>query len=139
MPLIYTDSKVFTFLLPNSPHTVTLLGIEFATLQHAFQFAKCTDSEYRDMILECPTASDAYLLGRKCERREEWQEIKVEQLKFLTRLKFAQNPDILASLLKIEDNIIHWEQNETFWSNWNYGLNVYGKILTYVRDYYKNM
>lgn len=118
---------------------ITVDGATFPTVEHAFQCAKTEDPEWKRQIRECKTPGDAKRAGRKCPMRTDWEEVKVEVMTRLVRLKFHQHPELKKKLLATEQRPIEedapWDE---FWGTGKRGgkgdgQNMMGKILKQVR------
>lgn len=112
-------------------------GIEYPSVEHAYQAAKTLDLEYRDIIRRAPTASKAKRIGQVVPVRDNWELIKVQIMRTLVAQKFAE--PILRSYLQATAPAILEEGNwwgDTFWGvdlEGN-GQNWLGKILMEIRD-----
>jgi ribA/ribD-fused uncharacterized protein len=112
------------------------------SVEHAFQAAKTDSPEWRLRIQNAPTAALAKRLGRQVPIRENWEEIKVDQMRALLRLKFKQEP-FRSRLLETEEAVII-EEND--WHDNFYGVcrcerctdvpaqNWLGRLLMEIRD-----
>lgn len=114
---------------------VYLDGVEYNTVEHAYQAAKNNDIVYRDMVWRAKTPSIAKSIGRKAVLRKDWEDVKLDIMYRLVKEKFSKEPrrtQLLATGLEelIEGN--YW--NDTFWGMCNgKGENYLGKILMRVR------
>ena len=115
---------------------VTLDGVQYATVEHAYQAAKCSDPVYRQRIQDAKTPGDAKRIGNTAYLRKDWQKVKIAIMYDLVRQKFKQ-PTLQKALLDteseelIEDN--PW--GDTFWGVCKgAGENHLGKILMAVRE-----
>lgn len=70
------------------PDTVSLSGIRYPTVEHAYQAAKTLDTAKRRYILEQPTPGKARKYGRKLPLREDWDEVKLQVMRNLLVQKF---------------------------------------------------
>ena len=95
---------------------LTIDGITFPTVEHAFQASKTFDAEERTRVASAPTPTAAKRAGRKVKLRPDWEEVKVAIMEDLVRRKFA-DPELSAKLLEtgerelVEGNT--W--NDRFW------------------------
>lgn len=115
--------------------TIVYEGIEYPSTEHAFQAAKSTNSAVRRWICESPTPSVAKARGKELDLRPDWEEIKIDVMREITRIKF-QHADLRERLLMtgqqelVEGNT--WGDN--FWGVCRgVGHNHLGKILMEVR------
>lgn len=114
---------------------VRLDGVQYPTVEHAYQAAKTTDEEERKKIRTAGSPGEAKKMGRRVTIRPDWTEIRIQVMTDLVRQKFAQEP-YRSLLLRtghcelIEGN--RW--NDTFWGVCNgVGENHLGKILMQIR------
>lgn len=119
------------------PAPITLLGLHYPTTEHAYQAMKCADQfENAEDIRLAETPGQAKRMGQKTLVREDWDLIKVDVMRLITRLKY-NIPELQMLLLStgtkelIEGNT--W--GDTFWGVCEgQGQNNLGKILMEVRD-----
>ncbi len=111
-------------------------GITYPTTEHAFQAQKTHDMEERKRIARLLTPRKAKNAGREVDLREDWENVKIDIMTQVTRLKFRR-PDLRQKLLGtgdaelIESNT--WE--DKIWGVCNgVGENHLGKILMKIRD-----
>lgn len=83
------------------------------------------------------SASQAKAAGKKVLLREDWDQIKVDVMTEVVRLKFQQNPELRTKLLSTGDALLvegNWWK-DTFWGVCNgIGNNHLGQILMKVRS-----
>lgn len=82
---------------------VVLDGVEYPTIEHAFQAAKTLDPEERQKLLESGSPGAAKRLGREVKMREDWDSIKFGIMEDLIRQKFTRYPDLRQLLLDTGD------------------------------------
>lgn len=117
-------------------------GLEYPTVEHAFQAAKCLDMAGKQSILADSSPSAAKRLGRRVQLRPDWESVKVDIMLDILRLKFAPATDFAVQLVAtgeaqlIEGNTWH----DNYWGSCmcakhrsRPGANVLGKLLTQVR------
>lgn len=126
----------YRFLSNFYPSPVTYQGIQYKTVEHAYQAAKTTDPFQRTMIQNALSAGSAKNFGRRVTMRPNWEEIKVLTMLDLLRKKFG-DPELHKKLLEtgsatlVEGN--SW--NDVFWGVCDgKGNNTLGKLLMVVRD-----
>lgn len=124
------------FLSNFSPSIIKYEGIEYPTIEHAFQAAKTLDVSLRQRIAEFKTPGESKRLGRQLKLRSDWEQVKDGIMLELVRLKFAI-PELRDKLLLTGDAILiegnTW--NDTYWGVCNgKGKNKLGKILFKVRE-----
>lgn len=114
-------------------------GLDYPTVEHAFQAAKASDPTQRRLILVQPTPVLAKKYGKSLDLRPDWEDVKIGIMYRLVRNKFcapghgylAANLVDTAPALLIEGNT--W--GDTFWGQCRgRGHNHLGKILMRVRD-----
>lgn len=116
---------------------VTLDGVQYDTVEHAYQAAKTYNAQDRLKIKNCPSPALAKKAGYKVVLRPDWDEVKVDIMKSLVRQKFFAHKGLRNSLVDTGDaELIEgngWD--DTFWGVCNgKGENNLGKILMAVRD-----
>ncbi|AKG21176.1 NADAR family protein [Calothrix sp. 336/3] len=114
--------------------------IEFPSVEHAFQAAKTTNPNEREMVCLAATPVKAKRIGRKVTLRDDWEKVKIEIMRGLLVQKFSQDEMLQEMLLSTGD----WELIEgntwgdKFWGavlengKW-VGRNELGKLLMSVR------
>jgi ribA/ribD-fused uncharacterized protein len=117
-------------------------GRRWKTVEHFYQSMKTNDEKEMLQVQNAKTPTIAKLLGRKITLRKEWNDVKVDVMREALRLKFDQNDEIrqrlksTAGYVLIEGN--NW--GDTFWGEVDgKGLNILGKLLMELRDYYLKM
>lgn len=122
------------FLSNFHPVPVVFEGLEFPSVEHAYQAAKTVDPAERQRFLT-GTAAQAKRAGRKVTLRPDWAEVRLGVMERLVRQKFRR-PELRELLLAtgeaelVEGN--HW--NDTFWGVCKgKGENHLGRILMKVR------
>ena len=136
----------YFFLSNFSPAPVMLDGVEYPTVEHAYQAAKTLEPKERERIRGASTPGLARKLGRKMPQRPDWPEVKVDIMRDLVRQKFKSNPDLQKLLLAtgeaelVEGNTWH----DNFWGDCRCarcaavpGQNWLGRLLMNVRQHLK--
>lgn len=140
-----TDNKIidsfdgrYDFLSNFYNCSVTYKGITYLNSEAAFQAQKTTDVYTQVKKFSCATPTEAKKLGRSCVLREDWNDIRIAEMRAIVLQKFLQNPDLAKRLLKtgtatlVEGN--WW--NDKFWGVYKgNGENHLGLILMEVRRY----
>jgi len=127
------------------PVIVKLDGIEYPSVEHAFQAAKTLDPKYRVGFQNSSVSpGDAKKMGRKLKIRPDWEEVKVSVMRDLLVQKFSYSilkRKLMSSFTAelIEGNWWH----DTFWgvcqgncrqgSHEPFGENWLGKLLMEIR------
>jgi len=124
------------FLSNFHPSTITFEGSLYPTVEHAYQASKTLDVDCRRLIRSASSPNDAKRLGRSITLRHDWNEVKVQLMRFLVKEKF-KNPFLRHLLVSTGDlrliNENRW--NDKFWGMVDgAGENWLGKILEEVRS-----
>ena len=119
----------------------TWQGIEYKSVEHAYQANKAKTVEERLHIASLDSSKDTKRYAKTMDVRPDFHEEKEEIMLTLLFCKFHQNPDLLEKLLNtgtqelVEGN--RW--NDKFWGvclKTNKGKNALGKALMKVRMFY---
>lgn len=114
---------------------ITCQGIAYRSSENLYQAAKTKNLEMRKKMAE-RSPGQAKRLGRRIDIRPDWEEIKVDAMRWIVKRKFAEHPDLAAKLIGIDGEIV--EDNtwgDRFWGRVDgQGENWLGKILMEVRD-----
>lgn len=125
----------FRFLSNFAPSIVHFDGMEFSTVEHAYQAAKTFDKDLRLKIRNAKTPNEAKKFGKKIKLREDWEDVKIAVMLGLLEQKFAI-PELRQLLLNTgEAELIegNW-WGDTFWGVCKgRGQNHLGKLLMAIR------
>jgi ribA/ribD-fused uncharacterized protein len=137
--MINSFTGKYRFLSNFWPVQVTLDGMVYPSVEHAYQAAKTDSYLLRIVIREAPTAGEAKRAGRELTVRKDWDNIKLYRMEGLIYQKF-QYEDLREKLLSTGDQELiegnTW--GDTFWGQCKgQGHNYLGKILMKVRDFAK--
>ena len=127
-----------------SPHPIYIKDIgTFPTAEAAFQCHKnINDKEYVYKQLNAKSPSISKNLGRNVELSPEWNDVQLEIMEMILKLKLEQYPEIKESLLSTGLRpIIEYKRNDCFWSdkNCSSSKNIVGKLLMKIRnEFYEN-
>ena len=137
-------SGEYQFLSNFYPCRVSFYGLQFSSVEAAFQAAKCRDQQRRAEFCDL-SAADAKRLGQTVALRPDWEQRKVIIMNHLLVHKFHENPELREQLVAtggatlIEANTWH----DNFWGNCTCarcecieGRNTLGKLLMDIRKYY---
>lgn len=119
------------------PSPVLLYGILYPTAEHAYQAQKTLDPAKRRLISMLSRPGDAKMAGRQLEIRPDWNDVRVEVMRRIVFLKFANNPEVAALLAATADErlveVNDW--GDRFWGQCPEGVgqNWLGEILMEVR------
>lgn len=126
----------YRFLSNFYPCKIEFEGLEFGSVEAAYQAAKSDNEIYRKNISKMK-AGDAKKYGRTVTLKPFWDVIKVDVMRRLIFEKFSKNKELEKKLLNtgsaelIEGNT--W--GDTFWGVCNgKGENNLGRLLMQVRD-----
>lgn len=110
-------------------------GLQYPTVEHAFQAAKTCDRKRRIEISLLPTPGQAKKAGRSLQLRSNWEMIKVELMLTLLREKYSKEPPRSQLLATGESDLVegnHW--GDQFWGICNgVGLNLFGHLTMQIR------
>jgi len=133
----------YHFLSNFAPARVMLDGMQFPTVEHAYQAAKTLEIEEREHILGASTPGLARKMGRKLTQRPDWPDMKVKVMQDLVGQKFEGHPDLAKLLLATKDAELVEENtwHDNFWGHCRCpkcapvtGQNWLGRILMEVRE-----
>lgn len=123
------------FLSNFYPASVMLDGVEYQTVEAAYQAAKTTSMSHRAEIRAARTPGEAKRLGRTVPMRADWSARKLAVMEALLRQKFA-DPALRMRLRAIPGEIV--EENtwrDTWWGVCRgVGENHLGRLLMQIRD-----
>ena len=126
----------FEFLSNMYPSPITLGNVTYTCAEAAFQAVKLQDKNQRHIFAGL-SGKEAKKLGRKVNLRPDWENIKIDVMRWIISEKFRQNSKIRLPLLRVyEDDLIEGNTwGDTFWGVCNgIGQNWLGKILMEYRD-----
>ena len=135
---IYRFEKEYRFLSNFWRCDILFEDITYPTAEHAYQAAKTTDQEIKQIFAKLPSPADAKKLGQTIELRRGWDKMKVLYMRRIVEAKFSQHPDLMEKLLATQPGEIIEGNNwgDTFWGQCpiGKGKNELGKILMSIRD-----
>lgn len=134
----FNDTEKF-FLNNKYSCDVFILNRRFGNAEAAYQAHKTKESQIRNIFTTLDAVS-AQSIGRGVKTYDGWENDKVKVMLLVVFEKFRQNPDILEKLLKTGNQklVAISISHEKFWGLIDdEGENVLGKILMYVREYFK--
>jgi len=130
-------SGEYRFLSNFYPSDIEWKGLKYKSAEAAFQASKTMDNNIRTKFRYL-NPSEAKRLGRKIDLRPDWEDVKIEIMTKIVRIKFS-DPYLRTKLLETEDKELiegnGW--SDTFWgvsSETGLGENHLGKILMKIRD-----
>jgi ribA/ribD-fused uncharacterized protein len=117
-------------------HRFLFDGHWYATVEHAFQAAKCVDPAEAERVRQAPSPAAAKQIGRRVRLRADWNEARVDVMRAVLVAKFL-DPDLRARLVAtgkaelVEENT--W--GDRFWGrSRGIGRNMLGQLLMELRD-----
>lgn len=133
--VIDTFSGKYDFLSNFYPCKIKYEGVEFPSVEHAFQAMKTMNRTRRNEIAQMSTAGQAKRAGRGVILRDDWESVKDKIMYDLNKLKF-QNPELAKKLLETGDRELiegnTW--GDDYWGMvGDVGENKLGKILMRIR------
>lgn len=126
------------FLSNFYPSPITVDGILYPTVEHAFQAAKTDSTEHKLRIASAATPAIAKRIGRTVPLVPHWNKNRLNVMYTLLLLKFS-DPVLQSKLLSTHSDqlVEHNTWNDTYWGVCKgVGANHLGKLLMQVRDYY---
>jgi ribA/ribD-fused uncharacterized protein len=101
MPDIQFNSKTsnYAWLSNFAPSQVCLDGVDYPTVEHAYQAAKTLDKQKRAWIQVQRLASHAKSAGRGLTVRPGWEKIKPEVMRLLLEQKFRPGSPLADQLV----------------------------------------
>lgn len=106
----------------------------YATVEHWFQACKASTEAEHERIRLAPSPGAAKRLGRACQLRSDWEDVKYEVMLQGLRAKFAPGTTWASTLLATGDEEIREDSPTDFVWGWrNGGQNLLGKALMQVR------
>ena len=135
----YEPNDAYGFLSNFFSAPININGTIWKTSEHYYQAQKFTDKTIIETIQNCATPDIAFSLSRQyCEYvREDWNNIRLDIMRFIVEEKFKQNPTLAFLLLETGDvTITEHSHKDSFWGDGGNGKgeNQLGKILMAVRE-----
>lgn len=136
MAVIFDFSYEWGFLSNFHSSNVTLDGVVYPSVEHAYQASKTFDIDKRRAVQAAHSAGNAKRLGQALDLRYDWEDVKFQVMLDLVRQKFSVEP-LRTSLLNTGDTILiegnAW--GDRYWGvSGGQGLNKLGLILMAVRQ-----
>lgn len=112
-------------------------GIQYPTVEHAYQAAKTLSKNDRAVIAGASTPGLAKRMGQQVLLRKDWENIKLQVMGDLLVEKFTKHADLKQQLLDTGDTWLiegnYW--GDTFWGVCRgKGENMLGLMLMFIRQ-----
>ena len=102
MPIRHFSGE-YAFLSNFYPSSLKYDGVEYPTLEHAYQAAKTLDAGEREKMRTVATPGAAKKMGRRVKRRKDWFAVNLGIMTALIRQKFTRYPELGEWLLATGD------------------------------------
>lgn len=124
----------YYFLSNMYPCTIEYNGIVYTSVEAAFQAQK-EPKRAKEFATPQMDGYKAKKLGRHVNLRPDWDNIKLDIMKDILKIKFS-NPDLAKMLKSVNEPIVeHNTWNDTYWGVCNdRGENHLGKLLTDIKN-----
>jgi ribA/ribD-fused uncharacterized protein len=114
-------------------------GLVFPTSEHAYQWEKFHDPSLQKMILNAPSAHEAFKLAERNKpfRKGEWDEIKLGVMKDILEAKVQQHEYVMRKLLATGDRVLiedSWRDDYWGWGPNRDGKNMLGELWMELRS-----
>lgn len=84
---------------------ITFEGLEYPSVENAYQAAKTLDIEVRKQFQNI-TPKESKSLGKKTEIRGDWESVKLDIMLHLSLEKFTRHPDLGTQLIETDDSYL---------------------------------
>lgn len=146
---MYPLEKFYIHLSPYTAHAITLDGVTYPTVEHAYQCERYTDPKIIEEIKNATSPVKAWETSSKYKHLQipefKNEEYKLQVMKKLMRLKALQHEDVRSALidskdLKIVKHIVTYPPGDGFWDDGEdgKGLNHMGRMWMEIREELKN-
>ena len=131
----------YEFLSNFYPAKIVFEGITYFNAEAAFQAQKCLRPEERIHFAHLPP-NTAKQLGKKVERRADWDDVQCSIMEKILYEKFVQNPALAQALLDTGNKTLKKGsyRGDLYWGvnlKTGEGENRLGKILMQLREYFR--
>jgi len=89
----------YRFLSNFYPSPIIWNDWRYTTAEHLFQARKTMTEKDRELIRKIPSPKQAKSLGGTVKLRPDWEEVKLQVMKNVLKLKFTQNPELFQKLI----------------------------------------
>lgn len=126
------------------PCEITLQGVTYPSVEHAYQAAKSSDPVYRRKVLAAKKPGEAKRLGKLIILPDGWEDQKRDVMSSLLWQKFRDKQLRDKLLATGEENLVEWNTwGDGYWGmcpsnrrdyGWPVGENWLGRLLMRVRE-----
>jgi len=116
-------------------------GLRFRTPEHFYQAMKTKDGGIRFEISGLATPMEAKRRGRKVVLRDDWEDVKVDIMRYVLLHRFREGTEMRQRLMATEGEIVEWNHwHDKIWGKCicdecqGNGNNLLGKLLMEIRD-----
>ena len=128
----------YRFLSNFYPAPVQYQGMEYPSVEHAFQAAKTDNLQERAAIQKLETPGQAKKAGKSVSLRSDWESVKVSIMDALLQQKFRAGSSLARELEQTgEQELLEGNTwGDTFWGTTlsGRGQNQLGKLLMEIRS-----
>ncbi len=117
---IISFDKEYDYLSNFYPAPVIVDGLRYLNSESAYQAAKCANFADRHQYTEQQPNVSKHM-ARNIPIREDWNQVKIPEMKKIVRAKFTQNPHLARYLLDTGDAELY-EGNT--WHDWFWGVDI---------------
>ncbi len=141
----YPLEKFYIYFSPYTAHAISVAGVLYPTVEHAYQCARYTDSSIIDEIRTATSPVKAWEVSSHYKHLQipefKDESYKLEVMKKLMQLKAEQHEEIQKALIESGDmeivkHITTYPPGDGFWDDGEdgTGLNHIGKIWMEIRS-----
>jgi ribA/ribD-fused uncharacterized protein len=134
----------YIYFSPYTAHVISVDGVTFPTVEHAYQCARYADPKIIEEIRNAPSPAKAWEISSRYKQFQipefKKDEYKLEVMKNLMRLKVDQHKDVKMALIesgdqKIVKHIVSGPPGDSFWDDGDdgRGLNHTGRMWMEIR------
>ena len=149
MPATLPLEIFYIYFSPYTAHAITIDGVVFPTVEHAYQCQRYTDSKIIEEIRAATSPLKAWEVSTKYKKLQipefKSDDYKRKVMKRMMRLKAEQHEEVRKALvdsgtLKIVKHIVTYPPGDGFWDDGvdGKGQNEIGKMWMEIREEMKN-
>lgn len=137
-----SDELFHSYFSPFTPHTITIDGVVYPTVEHAYHAMRYRDEKLKDEIRRVVSPEEAWEISQRYKDMQEtdFPAKKRAIMKSLCKAKLMQHQDVLDALLatgdlKIVKHITSGPKADGYWDDGTQGdgQNVTGQIWMELR------